>query len=156
VITSLGPTPSATLGVLYQFGCTATGTEPITFTAMGLPPGLTISAAGVISGVPTVAGTYHGTITAANGTLPNATQPFVIEVTPLTLTAVQIEAGALVLSGRGPANATYHLLASTDLLEPAVPWTVLATNAFASDGSFQVTHSLDPGQSRRFYKLRLP
>ena len=59
---------------------TATGTAPITFTASGLPDGLTISTAGAITGTPLTAGTFTGTITAANGTLPNATQPFSIVI----------------------------------------------------------------------------
>ena len=79
-ITSAAPTATGTVGLAYNFNVTATGTAPITFTASGLPAGLTISSAGVIAGTPTTAGTFPGTITAANGTLPNATQSFSIVI----------------------------------------------------------------------------
>jgi hypothetical protein len=40
------------------------GTAPYTWTATGLPPGLSISSAGLISGTPTTAGSYSVTVTA--------------------------------------------------------------------------------------------
>jgi hypothetical protein len=76
-ITSAAP-PSGTVGMAYSYNCTASGNPPPSFTATGLPTGLTMSIGGLISGTPTTAGTFPGTITAANGTLPNATQPFSI------------------------------------------------------------------------------
>lgn len=39
---------------------------PLTFSATGLPPGLGISASGVVSGTPTTAGTYQVTVTATD------------------------------------------------------------------------------------------
>ena len=79
-----GTPPGGTMGAPYSFASTATGTAPITFTATGLPPGLSMSAAGLIAGTPTTAGTFVGTITAANGTLPNATLGFSIAIAPAT------------------------------------------------------------------------
>ena len=79
-ITSAVPPGTGTVGTPYNYTVTATETAPITFTASGLPNGLTISTAGAISGTPLTAGTFNGTITAANGTLPNATQPFSIVI----------------------------------------------------------------------------
>ena len=115
-ITSAAPTGTGTVGVPYNFTCTATGTAPITFTAAGLPTGLTISTSGVISGTPTAAGTFNGTITATNGTLPNATQPFsiAISVVPASFTSVRAEGNKLVMSGSGPANGIYAVLTSTN------------------------------------------
>ena len=49
----------------YNYLITASGTEPITFTATGLPPGLTLSTA-TISGIPTVPGIYNVALTATN------------------------------------------------------------------------------------------
>ncbi|MGL4637889.1 MAG: Ig-like domain-containing protein [Beijerinckiaceae bacterium] len=40
--------------------------DPLSFTATGLPPGLTISAAGIISGTPTTPGTYTAVVTATD------------------------------------------------------------------------------------------
>jgi hypothetical protein len=79
-----GPPPSsASVGVAYSFTYTASGSPTPTFslTSGALPGGLTLSAAGVISGTPTKAGTFTGTVTASNGVSPNATQNFSITVT---------------------------------------------------------------------------
>lgn len=74
--------PSGIVGTRYSFALAATGTAPIIYRrATGtLPPGLALSAAGVISGTPTASGTYTGTITASNGTAPDATYSFSIVV----------------------------------------------------------------------------
>ena len=45
-----------------------------------LPTGLTLSSAGVLSGTPTQSGSFPVTLTATNGTLPNATQGFTVAV----------------------------------------------------------------------------
>jgi len=81
-ITSAAPTGTGAVGTAYNYTVVATGSTPITFTVSSgaLPGGLTLSTAGVISGTPTTAGTFTGTIQAANSTLPNATQPFSIVI----------------------------------------------------------------------------
>lgn len=64
--TSLSPAP---IGVLYSVNITATGAgQPYTYsiTSGTLPVGLTLSSSGLLSGTPTLAGTYNFTITAAN------------------------------------------------------------------------------------------
>ena len=104
------PPPAGTLGTPYNFTVTANGTAPITFTVTSgaLPTGLSLSAAGVITGTPTSAsvGPWTGVITATNGTLPNATQSFsimipVVVTPPPTVTSIPTlsEWGILLLSG---------------------------------------------------------
>ena len=52
-----------------QFRATDSGSgQTLTFSAASLPPGLTISASGLVSGTPTTAGTFNSTITATDGT----------------------------------------------------------------------------------------
>lgn len=75
-----GPPPDGTVGVAYDFTYTSTGSPTFSLTAGGLPPGLTLSSAGAISGTPTTAGTFPGTVTATNGTPPDATQDFAIVI----------------------------------------------------------------------------
>jgi len=77
-----GAAPGGIVGTRYYFALTATGTAPIVYSrATGsLPPGLVLSSAGIISGTPTVPGTYSGTINASNGTAPEATYTFSIVV----------------------------------------------------------------------------
>lgn len=64
------------------FTVTATGTPPPTLSVTGtLPTGVTFTpATGILAGTPTVSGTFPLTFTAANGTLPNATQSFTLTV----------------------------------------------------------------------------
>lgn len=155
-ITSAAPGTSGKVGVAYNFTATASGTAPITFTASGLPTGLAISSAGAISGIPTTVGTFPGTITAANGTAPNATQPFsiTISVVPTVIAGIQLNGTALVLNGTGPATGRYTLLASTNA--GAATWTPIATNTFDAAGVFRLTNNAPPGLAPSFYKLRIP
>jgi len=157
-ITSLTPPATGTVGVPYNFTVTATGTAPITFTAPGLPTGVAISGAGVISGTPTTAGTFTGTITAANGTLPNATQNFsiVMSVVSTDFTAVQLNGNSLVMSGNGPANGLYTVLVATSPNALPALWTAIATNAFDNAGKFSFTNAISPGVPQKFYRLRVP
>jgi hypothetical protein len=72
--------PSGTVGVVYSFTYTSTGSPTFSVTAGNLPPGLSLSSAGVISGTPTTVGTFAGTVTATNGNAPDATQNFSITI----------------------------------------------------------------------------
>ena len=157
-ITSATPPATGTVGVSYNFTVTATGTAPITFTAPGLPTGVAISGAGVISGTPTATGTFTGTITAANGTLPNATQNFsiVMSVVETDFTAVQLNGNNLVMSGNGPANGFYAVLVATSANALPAQWTAIATNAFDNAGKFSFTNAISPGVPQKFYRLRVP
>lgn len=77
-VTGVAPTilsasvPAATRGTTYLYLLTATGDAPINWTAVSatgnrLPPGITFSTTGFLSGVPTTAGTYTFTVQASNG-----------------------------------------------------------------------------------------
>jgi len=76
-----GPLPvTATVGVAYNFTYQFNGYPAPTFTVSvgSLPTGLTLSAAGKISGTPSASGVYTGTISATNGIGSPATQNFSI------------------------------------------------------------------------------
>ncbi|WP_420367673.1 ice-binding family protein [Curtobacterium sp. L1-20] len=86
-ITSGAPT-TATAGQPYSYTVTATGTPTPTFTASGLPAGLTLDGTtGVVSGTPTTPGSSTVTITASNGVAPSTTTTVTITVRPAAPTA---------------------------------------------------------------------
>jgi hypothetical protein len=65
------------VGTPYNFAFTVTGTPvpSVTVDNGELPPGLTLSSAGVLSGTPTTAGIYSFALRATNGVLPDASTP---------------------------------------------------------------------------------
>ena len=156
-ITSAAPTATATVGVPYSFTCVASGTTPITFTAPGLPTGLAMSTAGVISGTPAAAGTFSGTITAANGTTPNATQVFsiLVSVVPASIGATALEGNNLILSGSGPANGSYTVQTSAGVNSGAT-WTPSGSGTFNASGQFRFTNAITPGVLQKYYRLKVP
>jgi hypothetical protein len=82
VFTADGPAGSGTVGTAYSYGFTAVGGSPITF-AVGsgsLPPGITISSSGVLSGTPTADGLYDYTILATGPAGSTSTGSFSITV----------------------------------------------------------------------------
>ncbi len=84
---SITNSPSAAaVGVAYSFTYLASGSSAATFTVTSgsLPPGLTLTTAGLLSGTPTQTGTYTGTVQADNGINPTGTQNFSITVTAPT------------------------------------------------------------------------
>jgi hypothetical protein len=157
-ITSAAPTATATLGVPYNYSCVATGTAPIRFSASGLPAGLAMSIGGVISGTPTSGGPFSGTITATNGTLPNATQAYSVNVgvVPTTISSVTLSGNQLVMRGTGPANGTYVVLSTTNVTHPLSQWQRLATNSFNASGQFNFTNTVDLAVPSRCYRVRVP
>ncbi|MBQ7168563.1 MAG: putative Ig domain-containing protein, partial [Synergistaceae bacterium] len=58
--------PDGTVGTEYSAQLNAKGTTPITWTAYGLPDGLSMNSDGLISGTPTMLGSYVPSITAGN------------------------------------------------------------------------------------------
>lgn len=80
-ITSSPPSASGTVGVPYNFTYTATGfpAPAYSVTSGALPPGLTLSGAGAISGSPTAVGTFSGVVTASNA-VGSTTQSFSVTV----------------------------------------------------------------------------
>jgi autotransporter-associated beta strand protein/predicted outer membrane repeat protein len=82
--------PTLTTGAPFTFTpFIVTGTPSPTFTATGLPAGVTINpTTGVVSGTPTGSGTFTATVTASNGVGSPATQTFTLNVTPGTVVVI--------------------------------------------------------------------
>jgi hypothetical protein len=84
VITNGPPPSSGTVGIAYNFSYTSTGFPAPSFSvnAGALPDGLSLSGAGVISGIPTTPGTFSGIVVRASNTAGFFdTNPFTITIT---------------------------------------------------------------------------
>jgi hypothetical protein len=74
---------TGTVGTAVSLQLSASGgTAPYSFTATGLPTGLTISASGLISGTPTAAGTFSVTATARDAAAATASTTFTWTISP--------------------------------------------------------------------------
>ncbi len=69
--------PAGSVGAAYNVTLAGTGgVAPYSFTASSLPPGMTLSAAGVLAGSPTEGGSYNFTIAAADNSPSGTGGPF--------------------------------------------------------------------------------
>lgn len=66
----------------------ATNPPIVSYSATGLPPGITVSPTGLIGGTPTASGTFNATLTATNGAGPGT------RIVPFTIAALPATAGA--------------------------------------------------------------
>ncbi|GAA1703572.1 hypothetical protein GCM10009765_61040 [Fodinicola feengrottensis] len=74
---------TSTVGTAASLQLSATGgTAPYTWTATGLPTGLSVSSSGAVSGTPSAAGTSNVTVTAKDATNATATASFTWAVNP--------------------------------------------------------------------------
>jgi hypothetical protein len=111
--------PSGIVGTAYSATINAMGSTPITFTlASGsLPPGLSLSSAGVISGTPTTAGTFSFTVRATNscGTDTQALSITICQLPAITTTSLENAAEGF------PYSATVNATGSTPITFSIVP-----------------------------------
>ena len=143
-ITSTSPLPSGTVGMAYSYQLQTTGSQaPIVYSiASGsLPPGLSMSQAGVLSGTPTTGGVYSFTVRstdncilpsgpASNMNVPNTVQ----KVFSITVNQPVVQCPAL--------NIT-----SPQTLTSGTVGTAYSAALQATGGKPPVTFSLDAGSS---------
>ena len=89
VISTQPPPPNGVVNLAYTTTVAATGgTQPYTWSATGLPAGLTINAGtGVISGTPTAAGTSTANVTVTDANQQTGSASITITILPqLTIT----------------------------------------------------------------------
>jgi len=120
--------PGGSAGTAYSQALTASGgNAPYAFTvsAGALPAGLTLSGAGLLSGTPTVAGTFNVTVTATDsttGTAGTASRAYTLVLTPpnivvnqqtLPTTFIGQPYSVTLTSSGGTAPYTYVVTAGT-------------------------------------------
>jgi uncharacterized protein (TIGR03437 family) len=87
VFTTAPTLPGATTGLAYSIGLNVAGGQaPITWGASGqLPPGLSLNPSnGLLSGIPSTAGSYSFTVTATDSRAASVSQTFTLQVTTST------------------------------------------------------------------------
>lgn len=120
-ITSGTPTATASVGAPYSFQFMASGTSPISWSLgsnPNLPPGITLSTSGLLSGTPTAGGTppFTFSVVAGNGTAPNA------NAGPFTIT---VNNNPAITSNAPPAatvNTAYSHTFTASQTSPAITW----------------------------------
>jgi uncharacterized repeat protein (TIGR02543 family) len=132
--TSAAPPATGRVGTTYRHFCTATGTPAPTFslTSGALPDGLRIDRSGEISGSPTQAGIFTGTITADNGIPSDVssfkdTQSFTIDTNEYRTLSVGASNGIVAGGGSYLLNATATLTANRNSGYLFAGWTGDAT-----------------------------
>ena len=140
-----------TAGVSYSHNVTASGSSgtPYTFAVTGgtLPPGLTLSTSGTISGTPTATGTFSFTVTATDtygctgsGTLSIAIRPLAANDSYANLVGntQAVVTGGAIASPSTPFVPLAGRLTANDLPSGGVTITTVGTFATTAGGTVQI------------------
>jgi uncharacterized repeat protein (TIGR01451 family) len=141
-ITSPAP-PAAQYGTPYQHTVAVTGTQPLTvsLSSGSLPPGLSLDpASGVLSGTPTAAGNFTFTLSATNGSAPDAAQFVTLTVAPAPLTITVESVTRAVGQPNPPFRARYAGFAPGD-------------TAAALSGTLTITSTATPSSPAASYPI---
>ncbi len=98
VFTTTSPLPAGRVGDAYSTQLTAAGgVPPYRWTATGVPAGLSLSAAGVLSGTPTVAGSFTLNVTVTDSAQGSVSQNFALTIAtpPVAITTASLASGTV-------------------------------------------------------------
>ena len=137
-------TAGFTQGTAFNYTITATN-SPTSFSATGLPAGLTINAGGVISGTSTAVGTYNVNISATNGAGTD-TRTLVLSVRPTVPDAV--DAPALTFTYANSVPWFGQTAVSNDSIDAAQ-----SGPAGHSQNSYMQTSLTGPGNISFWWKV---
>jgi hypothetical protein len=164
-ISTSSPLPTGEVSIAYSEAFTATGgTSPYTWSATGtLPPGLTLSPGGTLSGAPSSAGAFNFTVQATDSNHATATAPFTLTIaaalsisTPATLNGGSVNSSYSQTLTASAGVGPYTWTAPPGSLPPGltlsaagvISGTPTATGTFSFAG--KVVDSLGGTASRQF------
>ena len=157
------------LGTTVTFAITAVGLTPLSYRWQ--ENGTDLANAGrvgpVTNNVLTITnaqtgddGGYTVIVTNIVGAATSSPPAVLTVLTSAGFTSITAGAGAnggFILSGvGGSSNATYYVLATTNLTLSLTNWTPIATNQFDALGDFIFTNSAQTNAQQQFYILKLP
>jgi hypothetical protein len=161
ITNSAATLPIAILGNDYSQTITFTGgAEPYTVALIGgwLPPGLTLSKSGILSGTPTNSGNYAFALRATDLYLCNAVFYYNLSVFGISLASSFVDGNGLFRAQvLGPPERTLVVLASTNVDQPLTNWTAITMNV-SSNGVFDFVDTNIIGTTnwpQRFYRVKL-
>ena len=141
LVVSTTSLPDGQLTVAYSFGLNAGGgTPPYTWSAVGLPDGLTVSVIGSIGGTPNTMGAFAVTATVKDsiGATASKTLSLTINPAPLTITTTSISAPPLGTPFSASFGATGGTLPYSWTATGLPPGVTLASNGTLSGASTQL------------------
>ena len=120
-----------------QISATDSQNKALTYTATGLPAGLSInSSTGLISGTPTTTATSTVTVTASSGTASSTTS-FTWLVSPIANGTYTVAASGMALDDPGSSTTTTQLTTATPTGTSDQKWVFTEQ----SDGSYQIVNA---------------
>lgn len=154
---------TTTLNTPFSYSITASGSQPIQYSATGLPPGVFQSGA-FISGTPSMSGTYSATISATNpGGTVNTT--LLITVAAATLwvseSAFPAPSATILLPANAPQSDPVLFsgpTTDTSGMPVTVTWSfgdgtmgtgAQAKHSYTAEGAYQVLASMSDGTERQ-------
>jgi len=123
---------------------------------------LILVASGTVGGGASLNGAVLGAGLAANTVaalaVTNGELDLVVSapVPPPVINSLALKNGGLIISGtNGPANGTFYVLSSTNVVLPLGEWKHVATNSFSPTGAFSVTNPVGTIPSE-FFSIEIP
>ena len=143
---SSGKSPRWTVGMAYGQVLTASGgTPPYTFgvLAASLPPGLSLSSAGVLSGTLSTSGTFSFTVTATDANGCTGNQPYTVVIAAPPATAAVTGTAAICAGASTPIQAA---------LTGTPPWTLTWSDGVTQSGvtASPATRTVSPASTTSY------
>jgi hypothetical protein len=80
-----------------------------------------------------------------------------VAAVPLQFSSIKLSGTNMIISGsNGIPGGNFRILTTTDLMRPVNLWDVLWVGQFDANGAFLLTNAMAPGESARFFRIRIP